>query len=406
MTEWSRQIRERLLGLLLQPEREVEIIEELSQHLDDQVRERTAGGVSLDQAREEALADLDAPGELARQLAATEVRLPLKLPPPGVPARGRGWSQLWQDTRLALRSLRRRPGFSAAVLITLALTIGPTTAIVSVGNWLLWSPSPAVADPGRLVVIWSGEWSGETSVSPSGVSYANLDDLRAASGSLVGIAGWQESSVSFAAPGLPPRHVQAGFVTANFFHVLGVRLAAGRSFIVDEDRPPFGATVIVISHSLAAQAFGSPEAALTRTLMINGRPMTVVGVTPRTFGGAEPTSQVGVWYLGGTYAYVNHFSPESAPRHAGRTDGVFYTFIGRLAPEATPATAQAELETLVPMLAQRYPEDNAKFNEVRARVFEGLGPHALMRPRLGHLVGACSSSRRFFCSLGARTSPA
>ena len=65
MTDWSRQIRERLAGLSLQPEREVEIIEELSQHLDDQVRERPAGGVPLDQAREEALADLDAPGARA-----------------------------------------------------------------------------------------------------------------------------------------------------------------------------------------------------------------------------------------------------------------------------------------------------------------------------------------------------
>ena len=144
MTNWTQDIQDRLARLALRPEREAEIIEELSQHLDDQVRERVAGGMEASDARREALADLDQPGTLARRLAETETRAPLNLPTPGAPARGRWLSQLWQDVRLALRTLRRRPWFSVSVLATLALTIGPMTAIVSVGNWLLWTPSPAV----------------------------------------------------------------------------------------------------------------------------------------------------------------------------------------------------------------------------------------------------------------------
>lgn len=290
--------------------------------------------------------------------------------------------RIWQDVGNVWRALRRRPGFSFSVVATLALTIGPTTAIVSVGNWLLWTPSPAITDPDRLVVVWTGTWRDTGSVSPSGVSYANLGDVRAASQTLGAIAGWQESSASLAVPGTKPRTAQAGFVTANFFDVLGVALAAGRPFTVDEDRPPFGQPVAVVSHAVAVQAFGSPGAAIDKSIHVNGRPMTIVGVAPRAFMGASPTSQVDVWYSGAAYPYVNHYPEDGAARLASRTDGVFYTFIGRLAPGRLAAEAQAELDTLVPLLAERHPGDNGKFKTVRARVFPGLGPQELMRNTL------------------------
>lgn len=386
MSEWQQEIRQRVARLALRPEREAEIVDELSQHLDDQVRERVSGGLSIDDARREALAELDVPGALADGLAETESRAALTLPPPGAPARGRWLRQLWQDVRLAVRALTRRPWFSVSVLVTLALTIGPTTAIVSVGNWLLWTPSPAVSEPGRLLVIWSGQWRDNGSMSPHGVSYANLEDLRASSRTLSGVAGWQESGVSLAAPGSAPKEVQAGFVTANFFDVLGVRLAAGRTFTPDEDTPPHGGAVVVISHALASRAFGSPEGALERSIHVNGRTMTVVGVAPRTFGGAMPTSQVDVWYLGAAYGYVNHFPAEDALRFTNRAGGLFYMFIARMAGDTRAGAAQAELDTLLPLLAHRFPEDNAGFKQARARVFQGLGPQALMRPQLNRLV--------------------
>jgi predicted permease len=382
MTSWTQELRDRLARLSLRPEREAEIIEELSQHLDDQVRERVAGGMDVSDARREALADLDQPGALARRLAETETRAPLSLPAPGAPARGRWFHQFWQDVRLALRSFRRRPWFSISVLATLALTIGPTTAIVSVGNWLLWTPSQAVTEPGRLVVIWSGTWRESGGMSPSGVSYANLDDLRAASRTLSGLAGWQESGASIAVPGATPRQGQAGFVTANFFDVLGLKLAAGRAFTNDEDMPPFGQPVTVISHSLAVQAFGTPQQALDQTVHISGRPMKIVGVAPRSFGGASPTSQVDVWYPGGAYAYVNHYTETQAQRFSSRSSGLFYTFIGRLAAGRSWSEAQAELDTLMPLLAESYPSDNDKFKTARARVFPGLGPSELQRASL------------------------
>lgn len=386
MTEWHHEIRQRLERLALRPERESEIVDELAQHLDEFVRECEAVGMTREQARRRALDDLDVPGELARRLAATEVSQPLRLPAPGAPARGRWLSQLWQDVRLTMRSLRRRPWFSISVLATIALTIGPATAIVSVGNWLLWTPSRAVAEPDRLVVIWTGRWRGPTSMSPNGLSYLNLADVRTGSRTLSGLAGWQESSLSLAVPDLTPKSTWGGHVTANFFEVLGLRLAAGRSFTVDEDRPPFGSPVVVLSHAYARQAFGSVANAVDRVVQVNGRPMTVIGVAPEGFAGTTPTSQVDVWFPGAAYTYVNHFSEQSAMRFVQRSGGLFYMFIGRLAPGANAAAAQAELDTLLPLLAEQHPDDNSAFTQGRARVFAGLGPHELMRPRLTRMV--------------------
>src|SRR5690606_34014140 len=112
-----------------------------------------------------------------------------------------------------------------------------------------------------LVMIWTGQWGDGTGVSPRSLSYLNLADVRAGTRTLAGLAGWQESSLSVTAPGQKPQTTQGGFVTANFFDVLGLRLAAGRAFLPEEDRPPFGSPVAILSHAYARQAFGSPERA-------------------------------------------------------------------------------------------------------------------------------------------------
>src|SRR3989304_5055840 len=150
MSEWHRVLRDRVSALNIRPEREAEIIEELAEHLDDQLRESIAAGQTPDLARAAALAELDAPGELARRLAAIESRPPLVLPPPGAPSRGRWFQARWHDARRSMRALRRSPTFASTVVLTLALTIGPTTAILSIGNWLLWRPTPGGAHPPRL----------------------------------------------------------------------------------------------------------------------------------------------------------------------------------------------------------------------------------------------------------------
>ena len=379
MSQWRNALKERLAPLELRPEREAEIIDELSQHLDDQVRELVAGGTDAALACAEALAELDAPGALARRLADIESRPPLVLPPPGAPSRGRFLHARWQDIRHSVRALRRAPIFAITVLATFALTIGPTTAILSFGNWLLWRPTPGVHQPNRLAVLLVGQWT--TGIStPTGVSYANLQDLRKASKTLTGIAGLRyDGNVSVAGGNLATMVVTAGLVTADMFDVLGVPVIAGRPFRADDDLDPRGERVVLLSETLARKGFGDASRAINQQVLVNGRPLTIIGVLPERFAGLDPMRNVGVWIPGATHAYVNHFDPPDRP--VTRADGSFYTFVVRLAPQATFDTVKAELDVLIPALADRYPDENSRFRETRARVFPGLGPSELQRTR-------------------------
>ena len=114
MSTWREELTARLERLHLRPEREAEIIEELSQHLDDRVRELVTAGTAIDDAHRSALADLDAPGELARQLAVIERRSPYDLPAPGRPSRGRWLGAVSMDIAYTVRALRRSPAFTMA----------------------------------------------------------------------------------------------------------------------------------------------------------------------------------------------------------------------------------------------------------------------------------------------------
>jgi predicted permease len=387
MRDWRRELQLRLEPLRLRPEREAEIVDELSQHLDDRVREMVATGASLESARLSALDELDAVGELARRLSAIEARSPYQLPPPGAPVRARWLSAIAQDVRHAVRSFRRTPGFTIAVVATLALTIGPTTALVSIGNWLLWRPAPSVSEPDRLAVLWFGDWRDSGGVSPRRISDLNLADLRRASKTMAGLEGWQESSVSVAADGASPRIVGSAHASVNYFTLLGVRPAAGRAFSEDDDHPPFGSPVTILGDRLARGIFGSPEAAVSRAITLNGRPLTVIGVMPPGFVGARPDSFVDVWVPSWTNYYVRHFGEAAMRSREGRgTSGVFYTFVARLAPGATFQALQAELDVLVPALAEQYPEDNKSFRITRARAYPGLGPDELLRDEYAVLV--------------------
>jgi len=290
----------------------------------------------------------------------------------------------WQDVRHSVRSLRRSPAFTAAVVVTLGLSVGPTTAMLSIGNWLLWRPTAGVVEPGRLGIVHVGQWIGR-GFSPRGVSYLNLDDLRQTSKTMTAITGLQEgSSGGLAVGGLPPAVIETGWVTADFFDVLGVRVQAGRSFRREDDQPPAGGRVAVISDGLARRAFGGALGAVGGRLMLNGVPLTIVGVLSSGFLGTEPFSHVDVWYPGATYGYVNHFG--GPDRWTTRDDGLFYSFIVRLAPGASFAMAQAELDALVRGLAANYPKENQELEGVRARLVEGLGTPILQRESYQRLV--------------------
>src|SRR5581483_2391675 len=153
MPEWQTEIRRRLAGLRLEPTREAEIIEELSQHLDDRYAELCAGGATAADAHRAALDELSEREILwqeLRRVEQTRAREPVVL---GT-GRRNVMENILQDMRYGVRTLRNRPGFSATVIFVLALGIGATTAIFSVVNAVLLRPLP-YPQPERLMMIFT-----------------------------------------------------------------------------------------------------------------------------------------------------------------------------------------------------------------------------------------------------------
>ncbi len=151
MPDWKPHIRSRLASLRLSPSREEEIVEELSQHLEDRWRELVAGGASEDEAARRALAGFRDGNQLARHLAPLrQARVPAPITP-GAPG-GHLIEDLWQDLRYAVRTLSKQPTFALAAILTLALGIGANTAIFTVVNATLLQRLP-VPDRDRLVYV-------------------------------------------------------------------------------------------------------------------------------------------------------------------------------------------------------------------------------------------------------------
>jgi putative ABC transport system permease protein len=220
MPEWTEDLRERLASLRLNPAREAEIIEELSQHLDERYEELRASSVSEADARRlalrlEELLETDALASHMRSLRQARVPPPI---PPGSEAR-RPLADIWQDVRYAARMLRKQPGFAAAAILTLALGIGANTAIFSLVNATLLRRLP-VANRDRLLYVHAGNVGGV-------FSYPLYERMRDGNNVFDGFAAWGGIAASLNAADTTDL-VNGAIVTGNLFDLLGIRAAHGR----------------------------------------------------------------------------------------------------------------------------------------------------------------------------------
>ena len=251
----------------------------------------------------------------------------------------------WQDTRLALRSLQSRPGFSAVVIATLALGIGTTTAMFSLVDAALLRSLP-FAEPDRLMFLW-GVSGPERSIR--GASIPEVADWRSLNRSFADVSVWDPISLNLRTESGPLR-IQAERVNAGYFELLRVPAALGRTFTAEEDKVADAAPVAVVSQGFWKSRLASDPAVLGRTIALNDRVFRVIGVMPEGFRGLS--FQADVWV---PVAMISIDNPVGLLTSRGSR---WLGAIGRLKEGITREAAQGDLESVATRLAEQFPENN------------------------------------------------
>jgi putative ABC transport system permease protein len=240
---------------------------------------------------------------------------------------------LFQNLRCAARQMRRNPGFSVVVVVTIALGIGATTAIFSLANALLLRPLP-VHEPDRLIGMVEVRESADDTYA---LSYDRIMEYRDGASAVVRFGGYGFASLAFQA-GDDARIIFGGFVTGDYFDLLGLVPAHGRFIVADEEVPGVPEHVAVISHALWQREFGGDPGVIGATIRLNSQPVTVVGVAPAGFQGIERGFGLDLWVPIPLYAVLK---PGSDIYHPDRQ--FWLVGMGRLLPGYDAAAAEAVL---------------------------------------------------------------
>ena len=368
MPDFKGEIRKRIAALNLSPTRENEIVEELSQHLDDQYEQALRSAATEEEARQAVLRELNENDFLAPALKRIERRIPQNsVVVMGTERKTNMLGDLWQDLRYGLRMLLRNPGFTIVAVIALALGIGANSAIFSVVNTVLLRPLP-YKNPDALVMVWDEQTHlGFPKDTPSP---ANFLDWREQNTVFEGMAAMFERSFNLTGAGEPER-LDGKRISANLFSLLGVEPQLGRIFTAEEDKP--GSRVVILSHHVWQRRFGGDATIIGRALNLHGEAYTVVGVMPRDF--EFPTPQIQLWV------------PIAFPAEEAAQRGSHYLeVIARLKPGVKLQQARAEMSTIAARLEKQYPEQNTRIGSVVTPLHEEVVGN--IKPALLILLGA------------------
>jgi putative ABC transport system permease protein len=271
------------------------------------------------------------------------------------------------DLRYALRQLRKTPTFALTAIVTLALGIGANTAIFTVFNQVLLRMLP-VQKPGELVRLnYTGTFRGRMSIFGGDVhdffSYPMYRELRDRNSVFSGMIANTEAQVG-AVWKNQPELVNAELVSGNYFEVLGVGAAVGRTLLRSDDQVKEGSPVVVLSYDYWKTKFASSNDVVNQTLLINGHPFVIVGVAAQGFGSAINGYKPRVFLPMTMRSQVTPGVDDIAdPR------STWLNIVGRLKPGMTAATAQA---ALTPLWKSLRTEELAKITASSASFREGF----------------------------------
>jgi putative ABC transport system permease protein len=322
-------LRRRLQSLREKDANNVELDEELRFHVERQVEENIAGGMTPGQARAAAMAGFGSVVGTAEDC---------------YEARGVGWIEdLVQDVRYGWRTLTKHRSFTFVIVLTLALGIGACTAIFSVVNAVLIRSLP-YGDAGKLVYLYTPNSKIDVPVEVFGPSNADFFDLKRQSHSYSNMSLFEQKIYNLSVGDRPAR-MGAAKVDGSFFSTLAAAPEFGRGIGNDDERPGED-RVVLISHALWQNMFGGESGVLGQTLRLDGTPYKVVGVMPQGFTYPNKSDlKYGNGQIDTTQLWVPS-ALTAAQQHGNRAESNGYA-IARLKPGVTLGEAQAEIKTLM-----------------------------------------------------------
>ena len=333
---WLRVLVSRIRALFAAPQLDRDLDDELRSHIEMETEANVQRGMTLVEARRKALLEFGGVAQTAEIYRE---------------ARAVAWvGALLQDIRYALRGFRRAPGFTAVAILSLGLGIGVNTTLFSLVNMLILRPLP-VKDPGQLVTFSSQQ---KGSFPMPVFSYPDYRDIREqTAGTLSGILAYCDGLDGLSADGHADR-VITHYVTGNYFTLLGIKPALGRVILPSEGKVEGADPVLVLSYSYWKAHFASDPNVIGKRVLIDGHPVTVVGVAPKQFHGAQALIDVQAYLPLG----MNSISAGFPGFLENRSLRNLY-LLGRLTPGVTLNRAQARLQIVSERLSAAYPKDSA-----------------------------------------------
>jgi predicted permease len=330
MIDWLRQSFNRFRSFFRGPQLDRELDTEMAAHLELAVEENMRRGMSAAEARRRALVSFG--GRLEAREEHREAR--------GLPS----LDALLQDLRFGFRMLVKNPGFTTVAVLTLALGIGANTGIFSILRQVLLQRLP-VPHPEQLVLLYGpGRRQGHVSGDESGgqgaesFSYPMYLNLRDRSEVLAGLAAKANASVSLFFQGHTER-ASADLVTGNYFQTLGVNAVIGRTFEPADSGTPGDSPVVTLSYGYWKRRFGADPGVLNQSVLLNNRPMTIVGVVQPGFDGIQPG------FVPDMYVPLTMPLSSTPPEYNSHKD-YWIKVIGRLKPGMSRERASAALAPL------------------------------------------------------------
>ena len=256
------------------------------------------------------------------------------------------------DLRFALRILAKSPGFTAAAIAVLALGIGVNTAIFSMIHELVFSPRPWPAE-NQVVQIYTQDEKNPKRFRM--FSYPVFKEIQQQSAAFTDIMAHYLTMVGVG-EGETARRTFGALVSANYFSTLQVPLLRGRGFLPAEEKPGAAVPVMIVSYNYW-QRLGFPADFVGRTLRINERPFTVVGIAPEGFSGTTMLFGPELYFPLGCYDLLSNDFASEAKRTFDRSDAYNLVLVGRLKPGQTMTSAAPGLKTLATQLREIFPQE-------------------------------------------------